>query len=592
MPNAYSLGAPTRMTGWRRATHASPASIPLLPIAIGVCGHRTLKPGEIPILERGVDDFFDSFQRLHPDTPIWLLIAEETESERLVLRVFRARFRDRWRHRVLSVREDDDARADGGLSAVPEDAAAMLARHSHILLALWDGIDAPADEGFGLHPAQLARWRLHGAPLRCVAERSPLSEPEYGPVYRIHATGPSAESPPIPLVGRLERRLPRIWGTPAEASRTAAALTGEVQRFNREVVRLARRAPERVDSSRNALLAWAELPEADAVRLSEGELPALAGLFAVADALAEQNGRRMRQSVRALFVGGFVVLTLNQLFTGPLPWAWVLQVYIVLVVLGFCGGWWVRARGRYEQRYTEYRALAEGLRVLFFWRVCGIGDSVADAYLPGEGSEGDWARRALRLLDLWARTPGLAAREAERDVLLLVRREWVRGQQRYFQGDPPRTAGGAIARNDRRDRFWNRCAVVPLSLGLLAFLVMLGSPHLVVPGWLGMPKSPRGLHASTVLSQQWAVFVSSVLLALAALTTGYANVIGFGAHAKRYRRIARRLATADRRLDEALEERNYAWARRLLAVLGRAALEENEAWVTVRRDRPSEFPLT
>ena len=44
---------------------------------------------------------------------------------------------------------------------------------------------------------------------------------------------------------------------------------------------------------------------------------------------------------------------------------------------------WAKWWGDYDNKYFDYRALAEGLRVQIFWRIAGLRDSVADHYYPG-----------------------------------------------------------------------------------------------------------------------------------------------------------------------------------------------------------------
>jgi hypothetical protein len=54
-------------------------------------------------------------------------------------------------------------------------------------------------------------------------------------------------------------------------------------------------------------------------------------------------------------------------------------------------------RGRqWQGRYQDYRALAEGLRVQFFWAASGLPFAVSDNYLPHQTGTLGWIRLALR----------------------------------------------------------------------------------------------------------------------------------------------------------------------------------------------------
>ena len=55
---------------------------------------------------------------------------------------------------------------------------------------------------------------------------------------------------------------------------------------------------------------------------------------------------------------------------------------------------WRRAN-LHDQRSDDYRAIAEGLRVQFYWTACGSGESVASNYLQRQRGEVGWIRRVI-----------------------------------------------------------------------------------------------------------------------------------------------------------------------------------------------------
>ena len=80
----------------------------------------------------------------------------------------------------------------------------------------------------------------------------------------------------------------------------------------------------------------------------------------------------------------------------PIVWA---AAYVII---------YIRAnRGDYQNKRQDYRALAEGLRVQFFWSLAELPDSVADHYLSKQRSELDWIRKALQFWKIGAQ-PGPA----------------------------------------------------------------------------------------------------------------------------------------------------------------------------------------
>jgi len=51
-----------------------------------------------------------------------------------------------------------------------------------------------------------------------------------------------------------------------------------------------------------------------------------------------------------------------------------------------------------QEKFLDYRALAEGMRVALFWRLAGLNSSPASYYLSKQQSELDWIRYAIKHL--------------------------------------------------------------------------------------------------------------------------------------------------------------------------------------------------
>src|SRR5207249_3830010 len=70
---------------------------------------------------------------------------------------------------------------------------------------------------------------------------------------------------------------------------------------------------------------------------------------------------------------------------------------LYLLAFSFAFAWFYRARAlELKTKYLDYRALAEGLRIQFFWQLADLKDSVADYYMRKQKSELDWIRNAVR----------------------------------------------------------------------------------------------------------------------------------------------------------------------------------------------------
>ena len=56
----------------------------------------------------------------------------------------------------------------------------------------------------------------------------------------------------------------------------------------------------------------------------------------------------------------------------------------------------MRKEQDYQNKHQDYRALAEALRIQFFWQVADLPDAVVDHYLRKQRGALEWIRSALR----------------------------------------------------------------------------------------------------------------------------------------------------------------------------------------------------
>jgi len=89
------------------------------------------------------------------------------------------------------------------------------------------------------------------------------------------------------------------------------------------------------------------------------------------------------------------------------------------------------------ERCEDYRAIAEGLRVQFYWTACGSGASVASNYLQRQRGELGWIRNVISGAAFpyepnRVRFNQLSTNE-QRAALQSVRETWIGGQYAYFK---------------------------------------------------------------------------------------------------------------------------------------------------------------
>ena len=89
------------------------------------------------------------------------------------------------------------------------------------------------------------------------------------------------------------------------------------------------------------------------------------------------------------------------------------------------------------ERCDDYRAIAEGLRVQFYWTACGSGESVASNYLQHQRGELGWIRNVISVAAFpyepnRIRFNQLSLKD-QRAALQSIRETWIGGQWTYFK---------------------------------------------------------------------------------------------------------------------------------------------------------------
>jgi len=238
-------------------------------------------------------------------------------------------------------------------------------------------------------------------------------------------------------------------------------------------------------------------------------------------------------------------------------------------------------RGEYQNKHQDYRALAEGLRVQFFWDVSGIDESAADHYLNKQRGELGWIQNGLRI---WHRLSIDLTPVSSEDLargLDLTRKFWIQEQRKYFVGKAHREHHQL-----ERDE-----GVIARLIGLSAAMVLALTLVLVLP--LLMPSAPLEA-AKHWIEAEWPHGITMLLIVLLAVSGGLLH--GFNQqqaraeHAKQFGRMSVLFDNAAKRLENPNFSGDDAASRRLIRALGREALAENGDWVLLHRERPLEVP--
>jgi len=561
-----------------------------VPLTLGVTGHRDLVSEEIPAIEARLRELFDQLAGRYPDTPLRLLTPLAEGGDRVAARVARERgiellvplpmpaseyesdFADeasRLEFRefladatvvdVRAARKSFQVDRDRGYAQV----GIYSSDHCQILIAIWDG--KPARLGGGT--ADVVEYHqfgdMDGLGLEPNGRRG-LAKDDTDLVYHVVCSRNREDGAPAEslkpgtarwLVADPERI--EIDGPPANLDRMLAR-TGE---FNRDVARLARkaRASAAISSERIA----AALPGWDEKLAGQPDLARTAETFAVADLLATRYARRYRVALRLLYVLA-ALMGIAFIAYADLDRSYMIAAYLGLFFLGFIV-YRLASGFQWHRKFLDYRALAEGLRIQFYWRLAGVSgrlrnDFAYDNFLQKQDVEIGWIRNVMRFAG--APEDRLTRRKADSDGVI---EHWIgepggSGQLGYFE---------ARCRKHRRHvAHTDRLVAVTLWVGI-AITVALALFQYRLDDMLvtGM------------------VAAMGILPLLAAVREAYAHKVAEKELLKQYTFMLDIYRMARFRLSRCT---TVEQKRELLRALGEAALDEHAEWILVHRERPLE----
>jgi hypothetical protein len=534
-----------------------------------------------------------------------------------------------------AVRTDPDKRAEQYRAV-----GLFIVQHCDVLVALWDGNEK--DRAVG-GTGEVVTFKRKGIPLVVSGSaHASLDGSEIGPVIHIVTPRMKAGSPATAvavrpwgaeiatrnrgnvlqgwlaelrqwgnhLVGREQRSiasaLPPDQARDLEAWETFDALIALTREFNGEAKAFEARPDGSLQTASGIddLFVDPENRKLDraARQRATSVAPHWCQFFGIADALARERQARFRKDWRWLFgfaLAAVLVFALsNQIdsLTGRRGYSdWMLVGYAIIIILVFYQLHLAR-KGRHQERFLDYRALAEALRVTVYWNILGIDGrrpgnhdpagqefvidtgtfgTIADSYPIKQPSELAWIKICLRTIGLWHGTQETTARpEIDPEAHMIARRLWVHGQFDYFQRQGPRHNRIAEALES-----WGSLAVV-VTLFVLIPLMFVASHVLAGPNHM-LSKPDLGTKVHDLL----VVFIG-FLPGIAATLTSYSERLAHTAQARQYDRMRMLFKRAHDLLPHTFDKAAEHRVLSLYRELGIEAMKESADWVAVYRQRP------
>jgi hypothetical protein len=330
---------------------------------------------------------------------------------------------------------------------------------------------------------------------------------------------------------------------------------------------------------------WATLERLDRynadirdVRRAGGFTPGVEGLRERTSATANDLQQKTLAALIGLYIAALVAAAM-QVFAGTR--GELLKLGTLAIAFAF---YWFTRRRDVENRYQDYRALSEGLRVQGVWSRLGLPVlEVERSYLRMQQSELQWIRLALRYASMAETTPAQAARPNDPAAW----KPWIRLQWRYYYR--------AARREEAKLRYFG--------IAVKAVFAVAGIATLIGAAVLFLPKAGFVAHVAPIEHLlAWAhrglptTFFSALTTAplamasaVAILAAHYSEKRGFEANVKRYERMFIVFDRARRQLHLIDTGRAPGEVVQIVRQLGEAALIEHADWLLTRRERPWSF---
>lgn len=560
---------------------------PVVSILIGVTGHRDLFDKDIPHLQAAVREILKSIQRKCPLTPIVLISPLAEGADRLVARVamdeFKAQLvvplplpKDQYERDFSSPASLEEFRAlvssaadtfelpvvEGNTAAGirvygPQrdkqyaQAGAYVVRHCHLLIALWDGELQDTVGG----TSAVINYVRNGVPAPYARQFGTLDTMERCAVY--HILTPRKINPKTAGAPYSGKFLGFEEG--AKAGSCFRRIITRIESFNSKVKSLQGELSGEIRQNKHYLFPH----EGD--KPLPAHLEEVRNLYAAADTLAIYYQKKSRHTLLILLALALGAVLVFEIYSHSLISSSVFSFYPLFLIAAYLV--YRHANNKeFQNRHLDYRALAEGLRVVFFWRLAGLRDNAAEYYLRQQRSELEWVRYAIHTFSLSPEKHKQAAPDPA-----LVLKYWVEDQAKYFKKS-------ALRENKKSQAIEERTTIGFWAGILLAAAVMVYSSVMV-----------HGAHGKDYL-HIIVIILMGYAPACAAAQAGYAEKMAFTAQARRYAWTCRIFTNAAEQLRGFVGSNKLPEAQEIIRELGKEALEENGNWVILHRERPIEVP--
>jgi hypothetical protein len=575
---------------------SEPASEFKIPFMVGVVGHRDLVPDEVPQIRAAVAKLLTRLRHDFPDVPLRLLCSMAAGADLLVaeaaadIGITIVALLPYARHLC---REDLETEGDrtafdrlcdmsdvvelslpDGVSASDvgrpgehrdrqlQRAGSIIARYSGLMIAIWDGLNTDHRAG----TARAIQFRREGVMPSgefAVSPRDVLLSPQDDDLnFEIRCSRlsqPSRKEPAVlgftgaDSVGGEE--YPRSLCTTLER---LAEFNRDVEEFGDDIARKGRRLSQPSPTPIPTTLWY------------------LDRLFSAANWMGGYYRRCFTWALKARYglwaIMAFLLITFKKESVGTIAIVAIVGVLAVFL-FGTVLAMWAHRRS-WHRKYLDYRALAEALRVDFYWELAGVrkefeGEFAHESFLQKQDADLQWIRNAMRAVSL-----ELAIRPSGnlKEGFPFVYAAWVgdddpvngTGQMLYY-----RQRLQDLTRKQHNAERIDRALLFAGLLLAVAFAVDVAA-HTQSRAFL-----PEHLRA-------WMLWALALVPVYAAIFEIYLNEKADRALIRQYRYMYSLFSFAARELRAATSNERKL---EILRSLGHACLAEHAQWILAHRDK-------
>jgi len=296
---------------------------------------------------------------------------------------------------------------------------------------------------------------------------------------------------------------------------------------------------------------------------TKNNIDQLTNIYAAADILASKHQGWRKRGIYWITILSFLAVLSLQIFEGFSQTSIWMIGYFGFAVSAFIIYWLLfKSTNQHEEKYLDWRSLAECLRVEVFWTMVGVNASASDYYLTEDTDELAWLKTAVRNSE-----PLDMNLEYDKDGVNLCKEIWLTGQLNYYK-----TKADEAHTQDKKFERYGFLAVICTILSIAA---------MTVTHFLNFDANWVALSG----------FFSAISLLILATIKGYSYQMAYGDLANRYKATVNIKRQALKRLEN-VSHGNEDQTLAILLAAGIHALYENSSWLRTHRSRKFEVNIT